>query len=1275
MTKLGPKDPKQAEGDELLRDEDTGVDDPPGAPDDDGDDGDALPEIPRGDTPVDNGPLPQTPATLAIARMSERLLSRTVGMNAYQKGRGYARRGHVLEASIDGWAALGRVHGRAAEPYVVRVDVSELGTFTSACTCPAWRGPERHCKHVAALLVSLRDRMKPMREAAMQQALQVAQAAQSHARDDGGDRRKGKAAPARRAHRGDGEHTREVVVLDRGGARTMGSTSSALSSLPLQAGAVVSGESRMNWQVWLPPSDPRRAPEFEYRLQLRPMAIAVTAFNAEARAAMTPDAALEALGPSASPHRSILRVLSRNARGARQAAVELRGEDAAELLTLLRGRRVLIEPTLMELRFVDDPLIPRMELESAGALGVRAKVVFERKSDGRKFSGAQGLWFEGTPTWQVDTVQGVARTVADSVTPAWLERLSRAPMIVHPMDDLGRLLGEIVPKVALALGTDLPDLSTVATLIDLTPTFMLRAEGDLSKVRATLRACYGDVELDVPPADLPPPLAIIPPKKGSEEEDFAKPRVIRRDIGAERMAADRLFELGLGLPEEHSGWFEASGDKAVSFWMEGVGSLPDDWDRFIPDDLMHVQVRDTPITPRARVGSGVDWLSLDVEFVSEGSKVNEEDLRRALLEGRRLVRLEDGTFAPVSREQVDEVLTRMAEIFAQGRQHIPLSQAGRMQDLLRLLPGARIEPAAKELLARLADHGSMEQITPPKSLHATMRPYQAEGFSWLVFLHRAKTGGVLADDMGLGKTLQTLALLAWLKEDHLRALEAAAPAEAEAEVAKATKVKKVTRKKAAEPEPEPEPAKAVKVKKVTKKKVAEEEPAPAKLVAEAPAAKAEAPAKVEVPAAQPPKRAPLTLVVAPTSVVTNWLREVTRFAPSLRAVAWTGPDREKRLHELDTADVVITSYALLRRDEEFLQRYEFAYAILDEAQNIKNPLSATAKAAKRLRSQRRLALTGTPIENRLSEIWSIYDFLSPGMLGDLTTFEERYARPIDRGDVEAIRRLRGVIRPLVLRRTKVEVAKDLPERIVVEREVELPAAQRALYQQVLDQVRSNVFGEIDRVGIGKSQIMILAGLTRLRQAACDPRLLKIPGDFKDDDAGKLDALREILQEAIQSGHRTLVFSQFVEMLSLIRKALERDGVAYEYLDGSTKDRQDKVDHFNRNENVPVFLISLKAGGAGLNLTGADTVVHFDPWWNPAVEDQATDRAHRIGQTRVVTAYRLIARSTIEEKIMQLGAKKRELVSNVLGSDENVSLKGLTRADVEMLFADEGSASE
>jgi SNF2 family DNA or RNA helicase len=332
-------------------------------------------------------------------------------------------------------------------------------------------------------------------------------------------------------------------------------------------------------------------------------------------------------------------------------------------------------------------------------------------------------------------------------------------------------------------------------------------------------------------------------------------------------------------------------------------------------------------------------------------------------------------------------------------------------------------------------------------------------------------------------------------------------------------------------------------------------------------------------------------------------------------------------------------------------------------------MSATAAAAKRVRAKRRLALTGTPIENRLSEIWSIFDFVSPGLLGPLDKFEERYARPIDAGDAKAAGRLRATIHPFILRRTKSEVAKDLPEKIETDQFCELTGEQAALYQAVLKEVRAQVMGEVERQGMSRSHIQILAGLTRLRQAACDPRLLGLPRDFGDEDSGKLVALRELIQTSIAGGHRVLVFSQFVTMLQLIKRALDEDGVAYEYLDGGTKDRLGRVESFQKDNGPPVFLISLKAGGSGLNLTAADTVIHFDPWWNPAVEDQATDRAHRIGQTKVVQVYRLIARDSVEEKIMLLSEKKRELVANVLSSDEQVGLKGMTKADVENLFAD------
>jgi SNF2 family DNA or RNA helicase len=369
---------------------------------------------------------------------------------------------------------------------------------------------------------------------------------------------------------------------------------------------------------------------------------------------------------------------------------------------------------------------------------------------------------------------------------------------------------------------------------------------------------------------------------------------------------------------------------------------------------------------------------------------------------------------------------------------------------------------------------------------------------------------------------------------------------------------------------------------------------------------------------------------------------------------------------MEDADVVVTSYALLRRDEELLKEIDWRYVILDEAQQIKNPLSATARAAKRLRSDRRLALSGTPIENRLSEIWSIFDFVSRGLLGPLDKFEERYSRPIDAGDKKAAERLRATIHPFILRRTKSEVARDLPEKIETDQFCELTGEQASLYAAVLKEVRAQVMGEVERQGLARSHIMILAGLTRLRQAACDPRLLGLPRQFGDEDSGKLVALRELVQTSIEGGHRVLLFSQFVSMLQLIKRAMDEDGVAYEYLDGSTKDRAERVDNFQREDGPPVFLISLKAGGSGLNLTAADTVIHFDPWWNPAVEDQATDRAHRIGQTRVVTTYRLIAKGTIEEKILELAEKKRELVGAVLSEDIG-GAKKLTKGDLEDLF--------
>jgi SNF2 family DNA or RNA helicase len=1000
----------------------------------------------------------------------------------------------------------------------------------------------------------------------------------------------------------------------------------------------------------VPANEPKRAPEFEYRVHVRSNSIGITPYLAETRTAVPPSDAFDMLGALPSPHRAILRLLADlHPKSARGAQVEARGENGAELVSRLRGKRVLVEPMLMELRYVDEPLVPRLELEMVPPTQVRVRAVFERKtSDSRRFQLSQGLWLEGEPGWHIDPIQGVARPLADFVTPVLLERLLKTQAINYPTSDVSRLLSEHLPKVCLALNAPLPDIRAIVDEVDEPPKFVLRAAGDLTRVVATLDVHYAAHEFLVPPVDLPPPLVILDTEGG-------RPKCLRRDIGAEHGAMRQLLDGGLEVTDDFRA-LQAEGENAIRFWSECVPSLPREWAKYVPEHLVNVKVRSAPVTPRARVSSGVDWLSVDVEFGSEGSRASEDDLRRALEMGSNLVRLEDGSYARLEGEQVRDVLLRMSEIYASGKSaQLPLSQAGRVQDLLDTL-GQRAEVAksTKDFFAALGEH-KVEAVEPPKELNATMRPYQLEGFSWLAYLYRTGTGGILADDMGLGKTLQAIALLLWAKRLQQPAID---PDDSKrSKTAKPKKVAKAAKDAALEEDTE-----AAKLPKKTSKKAGKKTDEDAS----GPVAPVAAPEAVALE-----HSGPLALVIAPTSVVTNWVREVQKFAPNLSAIAWTGSDRSKYKADIEKADVIVTSYALLRRDEEFLKSIDWGFVILDEAQSIKNPTSATARAAKNLNGQRRLALTGTPIENRLSEIWSIFDFVSPGLLPTLSQFEERYARPIDRGDEEASRRLRSTIHPFVLRRTKGEVAKDLPEKIVTERLCELPPEQVTVYKTVLKTVRDSIYGEVEANGLARSQLQILAGLTRLRQAACDPRLLTIPGTYSDETSGKMVALKELIAEAQQGGHRTLVFSQFVSMLTLIRAMLDQEGIAYEYIDGDTKERQARVDRFNRDEKIPVFLISLKAGGTGLNLTGADTVVHFDPWWNPAVEDQATDRAHRIGQTRVVTAYRFVAKGTIEEKIIELSAKKRELVDSVLGHEQDEKVAGiLTRAELDRLFADD-----
>jgi superfamily II DNA or RNA helicase len=407
------------------------------------------------------------------------------------------------------------------------------------------------------------------------------------------------------------------------------------------------------------------------------------------------------------------------------------------------------------------------------------------------------------------------------------------------------------------------------------------------------------------------------------------------------------------------------------------------------------------------------------------------------------------------------------------------------------------------------------------------------------------------------------------------------------------------------------------------------------------------------------------LVVCPASVVHNWAREAEKFAPGLRvALLTSGAARHALFSEAASHDLLVTNYALLRRDIESWRKVPLGVAILDEAQNIKNPDAAVARAALALEARHRLALTGTPLENRALDLWSIMAFASPGLLGTSAAFARRF----DRADAPAHTRrlLAARLRPVLLRRMKKQVAQDLPERIEERRDCEMHPAQRRLYLAELKRSRDMV----ERIasgpgGLRTHRIEILAALTRLRQICCHPALT---GAGPTAGSGKFDALWEILEPLLEEGHKVLVFSQFVRCLDLLEAEMAARGIAYHVLTGQTRKREEVVEGFQGDERPCVFLVSLKAGGTGLNLTAASYVVLFDPWWNPAVEAQAIDRTHRIGQTRTVIAYRLLTRGTLEEKIWELQQRKAALARDILGEDGFA--RALTRSDLEYLLAEE-----
>ena len=560
-----------------------------------------------------------------------------------------------------------------------------------------------------------------------------------------------------------------------------------------------------------------------------------------------------------------------------------------------------------------------------------------------------------------------------------------------------------------------------------------------------------------------------------------------------------------------------------------------------------------------RINRKGDWFEAHGELrLDEQTVLQMQDLLRVEeLASGRFFPLGDGEFVALTRDLRRRLgdLRDISEQRGEGLRFSPLA-ATALQDLAGELGGLETDDAWDEQLERIR-RASEFSPSLPKTLHATLRDYQQEGFCWLARLAHWGVGACLADDMGLGKTVQALAVI-----------------------------------------------------------LARADAGP-------------------------------TLVVAPTSVYGNWEREANRFAPTLRVRTFAPRGRKELLARLGPRDLLVCSYGLLRVEAEGLTEVDWQTVVLDEAQAIKNAATKSSRAAMTLPGKFKLITTGTPIENHLGELWALFRFINPGLLGSRKSFDARFAVPMEKhGDKEARLRLRRLVKPFILRRTKSQVLEELPPRTEVLLDVRMGEEEAALYEAL----RREALQRLERGGAGgPGQMQVLAELTRLRRACCNPRLV-VPDSTAP--SAKLEAFKETLQGLMAGGHRALVFSQFVTHLALVRQLLVELEVEHQYLDGSTPaaERLRRVDAFQAGEGE-VFLISLRAGGQGLNLTAADYVIHLDPWWNPAVEDQASDRAHRIGQHRPVTIYRLVVQGTIEEKIVLLHHEKRDLAQRLLeGTD-------------------------
>lgn len=665
---------------------------------------------------------------------------------------------------------------------------------------------------------------------------------------------------------------------------------------------------------------------------------------------------------------------------------------------------------------------------------------------------------------------------------------------------------------------------------------------------------------------------------------------------------EALKAAGFQLEAASRKWWLRDRHRTLTFLAAHWERLEKNWGAQFTDNFRRNTAKLRIASLSAEVAEIGDEFEVSVAIDAGGASL--DALKSQLAQGRGYVEHEGAVYLvpPAAVEKLHQAQQALAgsldaPFLPSARQRVARARAAELQETLEALsPGFRPPEAWREHSDALRQLTQLAPAPLDAALVATLRAYQNLGAAWLWHLHRHGLGGVLADEMGLGKTAQAVALLSALHAERT--------------------ADRPTGSTSGNPKPETRNSKPTRE--------------------------------------APPQSGGVSLVVCPASLTENWRRELARFAPALRVFVHHGATRLAATPDGREHDVVVTSYGTLVRDQELFAEAELRCLIADEAQHAKNRRTQAAAALRALTAESRFCLTGTPVENSLDDLRSLFDIVLPGAVDPI---------PNDaRGDERKWheQRLQRQTAPYILRRTKAQVATELPPKLEQVVWCELSDKQRTCY----DEVRASTDREIDTLAYDRRpesqvRLAVLTQLLRLRQVCCDPRLVEKPGEtsrYAAADSAKLAVFRELLSEALDDGHRLLVFSQFTRLLGLVREELAAQEIPHCYLDGSMtpRARQTEVDRFQADATVPVFLISLKAGGTGLNLTGADTVVHLDPWWNPAAEAQATDRAHRIGQTRVVTSYKLVATGTVEEKVLQLQEAKRQLLADVFEASDSLN---------------------